>query len=51
MNSFCSRTSDRFSQILRYVHINNGEVEVKECFVDFLPLDGKAAEALTDMSI
>lgn len=39
---------DQMSQVIRYVDINEGEVEVKESFVDFFPLDGKTAQALTD---
>lgn len=39
---------DQMSQILRYVYIDEGEVEVKESFVDFFRLDGKTAQALTD---
>ena len=36
-----------FTQILRYVKIQDGSVEVQESFVDFLPLTAKDAESLS----
>lgn len=41
--------TDLFTQILRYVKIEDGSVEVKESFVDFIALDAKDAESLTDV--
>jgi len=41
--------TDLFSQILCYVRIQDGSVEVKESFVDFIALDAKDAQSLADV--
>ena len=41
--------TDLFTQILRYVKIQDGSVEVKESFVDFIALNAKDAQSLTDV--
>ena len=38
---------DQMSEVIRYVHISNGKVEVKEVFLFFFQLRGKKAEDLT----
>ena len=39
--------TDQMSEIIRYVHISDGKVEVKEVFLCFFPLKGKKAADLT----
>ncbi|XP_043476438.1 zinc finger MYM-type protein 1-like [Leptopilina heterotoma] len=38
---------DQMSEVIRYVKINNGKVEIKEVFLRFLPLKGKKASDLS----
>ena len=38
---------DQMSEVIKYVHISNGKVEVKEVFLVFFQLRGKKAEDLT----
>ena len=33
--------TDQMSEVIRYVKIHNGKVEVKEVFLGFFPLSGK----------
>jgi hypothetical protein len=35
------------SQIVRFVEIQRDPVEIKEAFIDFIPLDVKTAEIIT----
>jgi hypothetical protein len=35
------------SQIVRFVDIQRDSVEIKEAFIDFIPLDAKTAEIIT----
>ena len=39
--------TDQMSEIIRYVHISDGKVEVKEVFLCFFPLKGKKDADLT----
>ena len=41
--------NDQMSQVLRYVKISGGNVEVKETFLCFIKFDEKGAEALTNL--
>lgn len=40
---------DQLSEVIRYVHISNGQVRVKEAFIDFMPLEGKTAAAIAEV--
>jgi hypothetical protein len=35
------------SQIVRFIEIQRDSVEIKEAFIDFIPLDVKTAEIIT----
>ena len=39
--------TDQMSEVIRYVKIHNGKVEVKEVFLGFFPLSGKKADDLS----
>ena len=39
--------TDQMSEVIRYVQIHNGKVEVKEVFLGFFPLRGKKADNLS----
>ncbi|XP_056392625.1 zinc finger MYM-type protein 1-like [Hyla sarda] len=39
--------TDQMSEVIRYVHMTNRKVEVKEVFLGFFPLKGKKAAALS----
>ncbi|XP_035219598.1 uncharacterized protein LOC118192706 [Stegodyphus dumicola] len=41
--------NDQTSQVVRYVKIENQEVEVVESFIDFIETKNKTAEAISDM--
>lgn len=43
--------TDQMSEIIRYVSIKEGKVDIKESFIDFFPLEGKTAEAVTNVII
>jgi hypothetical protein len=38
---------EQMSQIVRFVEIQRDPVEIKEAFIDFIPLDVKTAEKIT----
>jgi hypothetical protein len=42
---------DQMSQVLRYVKISGGMVEVKETFLHFIKFDDKGAEAIADLIV
>lgn len=39
---------DQMCLIIRYVHIESGQVEVRESFLEYFPLDGKGASDITN---
>ncbi|CAN7949841.1 unnamed protein product [Ixodes pacificus] len=42
---------DQMCQVIRYVHIKDGEVTVKESFLGFFPIEGKTAAEITDRNL
>ena len=39
---------ERMSQIIRFVEIKRNSVDIKEAFIDFIPLEVKTAEGITE---
>lgn len=40
---------EQMSQIVRFVEVKQGSVEVRECFIDFVPIEDKTAEGIAEV--